>query len=255
MFFIDDEPPLRRPALDAGHPCVLHRAHQPGRHRAVDPVHRCNGRGDRHGAGNRGSSYGGTRAGLPRAVRRRCALDRPACSPSCPSTAPTRTSGGSAPCPTGRSGPSWSPWAPWPASAADCSAYSPDAGCASPAPPRWSWSSSSRSPWSARCRSPTRAPPSSGCGCRGRCSTPASESDGTQSCSPATPASTWSTCSASAPPPGSSPSGTTGPPARLGSACAIAGVVIVGLASLALAMTTGSAENQPSKPIPYQISE
>ena len=53
-----------------------------------------------------------------------------------PSTARTPTSGGSAPCPTGRSGRSWSHSVRWPAWAAACSAYSPDAGCASPAPPR-----------------------------------------------------------------------------------------------------------------------
>jgi hypothetical protein len=34
---------------------------------------------------------------------------------------------------------------------------------------------------------------------------------------------------------------------------AIAGVVIVGLAALALAITTGNQDNQPSKPIPYQV--
>ncbi len=36
---------------------------------------------------------------------------------------------------------------------------------------------------------------------------------------------------------------------------AIAGVVIVGLAALALAMTTGNADNHPSKPIPYKIDK
>ncbi len=36
---------------------------------------------------------------------------------------------------------------------------------------------------------------------------------------------------------------------------AIIGVVIVGLAALALAMTTGNADNQPSKPVPYKISK
>jgi hypothetical protein len=40
---------------------------------------------------------------------------------------------------------------------------------------------------------------------------------------------------------------------RLGGA--IAGVVLVGLAALALAMTTGNADNQVSKPIPYKISK
>ena len=51
-------------------------------------------------------------------------------------TGRTRTSGGSAPCPTGRCGRSCSRWVPWPASVADCSACSPDGGSASPAPPR-----------------------------------------------------------------------------------------------------------------------
>ena len=36
---------------------------------------------------------------------------------------------------------------------------------------------------------------------------------------------------------------------------AIAGVVVVGLAALALAMTTGPADNQVSKPVPYKISD
>ena len=54
----------------------------------------------------------------------------------CRSTGRTRTSGGSAPCPTGRCGPSCSRLAPSPASVAVCWACSPDGGCASPAPPR-----------------------------------------------------------------------------------------------------------------------
>ena len=36
---------------------------------------------------------------------------------------------------------------------------------------------------------------------------------------------------------------------------AIAGVVIIGLAALALAMTTSNEDNHPSKPIPYKISK
>jgi hypothetical protein len=36
---------------------------------------------------------------------------------------------------------------------------------------------------------------------------------------------------------------------------AIAGVVVLGLVSLALAMTTGNHDNQPSKPIPYNIDK
>jgi hypothetical protein len=36
---------------------------------------------------------------------------------------------------------------------------------------------------------------------------------------------------------------------------AIAGVVVIGLAALALAMTTGPDHNQPSKPIPYKVGK
>ena len=110
--------------------------HQPGRHRPADPLHRGDGRGHRHGAGYRGSSYGGTRAGLPGAVRCRCGVDRaPARDGVRRRRAPVRVvvrhharlAGVGHPARAGSR---------WPASAAACSAYSPDAGCASPAPPR-----------------------------------------------------------------------------------------------------------------------
>ena len=76
-----------------------------------------------------------------------------------------------------------------------------------------------------------------------------------RSCSPATPASTWSTCSACAPPPRSVAiwHDRAARTARL--RMAIAGVVIVGLAALALAMTTGNADNHASTPIPYKIGK
>ena len=95
---------------------------------------------------------------------------------------------------------------------------------------------------------------SSGSGCRGRCSTQAPRPTGLPPCSPATPASTWSTCSACAAQPRSSPSGTTDRSHRSAQG-AIAGVVVIGLAALALAMTAGNDDNQSSKPIPYQVSK
>ena len=95
----------------------------------------------------------------------------------------------------------------------------------------------------------------SGSGCRGRCSTQGAETDGTATLYAGNPAFylIYLLCLCAAAALVAIWHDRTARTGRL--RAAIVGVVVVGLAALALAMTTGNDDNQASKSIPYKVND